>query len=155
MKFLLQLGWLSGSMIAMLALIPAWMAVGFFKKNYAVEPTTFVVWYFLGTAIACSLLRKSPIEIFSPSWGITLSILLVGIALGGVANLLSFNAVGIAPNPGMPTAILGVASVGVFVFSILAYNILPNYFEPASMNWQAFAGIIISVGGVALIATAK
>jgi peptidoglycan/LPS O-acetylase OafA/YrhL len=152
MKYFMGLDWFTQSILATIALMLVWPAIGFFKKNFDVSPSVFVVWYFLGVAIACTFLRDSPFEVFAPGTYSIVAILAIGLLIGGLANMLAFNAVAVAPNPGIPTALFGVASIGVFFISIICYNIWPTYFDKATFDWQSFIGVTLSLAGVAILA---
>ena len=40
--------WLFQSLVSTVLLVPAWLSVGFFGKNYGVRPDVFMVWYLAG-----------------------------------------------------------------------------------------------------------
>lgn len=111
--------WLGQSMIAMLCLIPAWLAIGFLDRNYQVGPDVFLIWYFLGIAVTSVLFGGSSLNAIVPSWKMVGAMLLIGLTIGAIANILLFRAVADAPNPGLPVAIANVASVGVFLVATL------------------------------------
>jgi len=144
--------WLGQSVIAMLCLIPAWLAIGFFDRNYQVRPEVFLIWYFLGVAITSVLFGGSSLNAIVPSKEIVGAILLIGLTVGAIANILLFRAVIVAPNPGLPVAIANVASVGVFLAAALLSRWLPSYFNSVKTDGWAFLGVVLTVIGASLIA---
>lgn len=147
--------WLILSFTSMTLLVPAWLAIGFFDRNFGVNPTVFVVWYFLGVISTASILATSNGTSLVPSWPIVLGIILIGMTIGGVANILLFNAVSLADNPGTPVAIANVASVGVFIAAALLARWLPQYFQQGRFDLWTLIGIAMTVGGIAIIVMKK
>ena len=82
--------WLGQSVIAMLCLIPAWLAIGFFDRNYQVRPDVFLIWYLLGIAITSVLFKASSLNSIVPSWRIAGAMILLGLTIGAFANILLF-----------------------------------------------------------------
>lgn len=144
--------WFGQSLIAMLCLIPAWLAIGFFDRNYQVSPNIFLIWYFLGCIITSILFGGSPLKAIVPSWKTAGVMLLIGLTIGAIANILIFRAVTSAPNPGLPVAIANVASVGVFLAAGLLSWLAPKYFGYVKTDILAFLGVVLTVIGASLIA---
>jgi protein involved in polysaccharide export with SLBB domain len=136
----------------MLCLIPAWLAIGFFNRNYQVGSDVFLIWYFLGIVIASAFLRGQSLNAIIPSWKIVGTILLVGLTFGAVSNILLFRAVATAPNPGLPVAIANVASVGVFLAAAVLSRWAPKYFNVVKIDGVALVGVALVVAGASLIA---
>ena len=44
--------WFAKSLIATAAIVPAFLAIPFFKDRYGVDPLVYLVWYFMATAIS-------------------------------------------------------------------------------------------------------
>lgn len=147
--------WLTQSFTAMALLIPAWLAIGFFDRNYQIKPDIFIIWYFLGVGLNSLLFGQSPMSAVFPSWKLILIILIIGFTVGGVANVALFSAVSKAPNPGLPVAIANVASVGVFFVAALLYRYLPNYFNSVKIDIWALVGLLLTVVGTAIISIRK
>ena len=143
--------WLSQALIAATLLIPVWLAIGFFDRNYQVKPDVFLVWYFPGVAALVMLFGQSPIKALVPSLGIVCAILLIGIP-GGIANVLLFRAVIHAPNPGLPLSILSITNVGVFLVPALLSRWLPDYFDTVKIDMWALLGVILVAVGASIIA---
>lgn len=139
-------------MIAMVLLIPAWLAIGFFGKNFQVGPEVFLVWYFMGAAIMSACFGAPSFGALVPSWKIVGAILLVGLTVGGIANMFLFRAVAGAPNPGLPVALANVASIGVFLMSILLARWLPAYFNSVKFDAWSAVGVVLTIAGASIIA---
>lgn len=143
--------WFGQAMTATLFLIPGWLAIGFFERNFQVKPDVFLVWYALGMAITATWLGESPLQALVTSWRVVGMILLVGFTVGGVANILLFQAVGRAPNPGLPVAIASAASVGVFLVGALLSVWLPRYFDSVKVDAWSLIGLVLTITGVSII----
>jgi drug/metabolite transporter (DMT)-like permease len=144
--------WLVQSFTAVMFLIPPWVAIGFFARNYQIKPEVFLIWYFLGVAAMSAIFGGVPLTQVAPSWKVVGVILLIGLTVGGFANMLLFRAVAGAPNPGLPVALSNVASVGVFVVAGLLAWIMPQYFDKVKMDIWSLAGIALVIVGAAIIA---
>lgn len=146
--------WVWQSVVSMLILSPIWVAIVFFDKNYQIKPNVFLIWYFIGSIAYTAFLEGFSVKSLMPSLGIIFILLVTGL-VGGMANTLLFNAVASAPNPGLPVAIGNGASVGSFVLVVLLSRWVPNYFSESKVDIWAFVGILLTVAGVALIATRR
>lgn len=144
--------WFAQSVVSVLFLIPAWLAIGFFDRNYQVRADVFLIWYFLGVAATSAFFVGTPLNAIVPSGRIVGGLLLVGLTVGGVANVLLFRAVAAAPNPGLAVAISNVASAGVFVAAVLLARWVPNYFGAVKADGWAFLGVVLTIVGASLIA---
>lgn len=147
--------WFSQSAIAMLCLVPAWLAIGFFDKNYHIRPDVFLVWYFLGIVITTVLFRGSPLSSFAPSVKMVGVMLFIGFTIGAISNIMLFRAVASAPNPGLPVAIANVASVGVFFVAVLLARWAPTYFKAVKIDGWSLLGVLLTIAGVSIIATRR
>jgi hypothetical protein len=150
-----NIGWFAQSIIAATLLVPAWLAIGFFHKNFRVQPEVFLIWYFVGVCIASIIMNThatNSIKSIFPSLILVCIILFIGFSIGGVANVQLFKAIGNAPNPGIPVAIANTASIGVFIFSALLAMLLPRYFNAPQMDFWTFVGVILTIIGVSIIA---
>ena len=148
-------GWLMQSLIAMLLLVPAWISIGFFDRNFQVKSDIFLIWYFMGAAIASACLNGLSYEKIVPSCKLASVMMLIGLTFGSAANILLFRAVVIAPNPGLPVAIANVASVGVFLVSLLLCRWLPSYFSTVKIDKWSLLGVGLTIIGSAIIATRR
>ncbi len=143
--------WFYQSVAAALLLVPTWLAVGFFQKNFGLRSEVFLVWNMIGITIGVYVFDR---KIFDPSIPVVAitTVVLLGLTIGTSANVLLFRAVITAPNPGLPLVLLGITNALVFVVSILLGRILPKYFEQAAFDYFHLLGIFLVSTGVALIA---
>lgn len=148
----MSMGWLGQSFLAVAFLIPVWLAIGFFDRNHQVKPDVFVVWYFLGVAIASAFAGGHSLRTIAPSLGLVCTLLVIGVVAGGLANIPLFRAVVSAPNPGLPVAIANTASVGVFFLAWLLGRWVPKYFATVTMDGWALLGVVLVVSGASIIA---
>jgi hypothetical protein len=119
-----------------------------------VDPLVFLVWYFGGTALAIALflgLARGPSTVL-PQIPALLGILAIGMVFGAFANGSLFQAVSLAPNPGLPPVIYATSSVLVFVLSALLANTLPALFNPVSTEPGRVAGLLLVLAGLYLLA---
>ncbi len=98
--------WFVKSVIATLSVTPTFIAIPFFKAR-GIDPLIFLVWYFLGSAagVAAFTAAGGKTETLLPDIGPLLAIFAIGLVCGSMANGNLFQAVGIAPNPGLPPVI--------------------------------------------------
>ena len=96
--------WFSKSIVATFFVVPAFIAIPFFNTRFGVDPLVFLVWYFIGTALSISLyfVVIGKASVLLPSVNLVLAFVAIGIAFGSIANGSLFQAVSIAPNPGIP-----------------------------------------------------
>ncbi|MBI2039398.1 MAG: hypothetical protein HYT22_03960 [Candidatus Niyogibacteria bacterium] len=144
--------WLWQSVISMLCLIVPWLSIGFFDRNFQVRPDVFLIWYFLGVAATSMFFGGAPFTAIAPSWKLVGGMLFVGLTFGAIANLLIFRAVAVAPNPGLPLAIVNVSSVAVFVISALLARWIPDHFSPVKTDLWSATGVLLTIIGASLIA---
>lgn len=150
------MSWFGQSIVATIFLIPAFLAIGFFEKNYHVKPSVFLIWYVLGVGMASAFFGPAKATELFPSLRFTGAIVFIGLTAGGIANVLLYQAVAHAPNPGLPVVISnGGASMGVFLVAALLAYLLPTYFNPVKVDFQSFLGIVLTVMGISLIALRK
>ncbi len=146
--------WVSKSLVSLGCLIPAWLAIGFFWKNYGVRAEVTMLWYFggliLGSAASVPFAGIFKAVDFIPTVPL-LAIALLGGTFGLVANLLLFQAIPLAPNPALPVAIANTSSLFVFVFSAALALLLPRYFDPAALDLRSFAGLLAALAALYLI----
>lgn len=144
------MNWISQSLLATALLVFPWLMVGFFGRNYAIKPEVFLVWYFLGAMVVFTGAGKS--STFSIPLGVIGAIFIIGLTMGGFANILLFRAVAGAPNPGLAVAISGLASVGVYLVSIPLGKWAPRYFDATKFDPWFFLGVLLAIAGVAIVA---
>ena len=118
--------WLLQSLIGLVFVTPAWLAIPFFREHYGVQSSVFLVWYMVGcagmVALYLAVSAQSPggsvASTLVPSWNAVVYIMLVGLVCGGIANIAIFSAVVNAPNPGMAVAVMNGAAALTYLCSI-------------------------------------
>jgi hypothetical protein len=142
--------WFWQSVIGAFFLIPGWIAIPFFQKNFGVRPEDFIVWYLLAAAFAPVFFGSAAVV---PGPGVAASIMAVGLVVG-YANILAYRAtVNNPPNPGIPVAIFtGLSTTGVVLATIALAYLLPKYFNTATIDFRTIAGVAFIIAGMWLIA---
>lgn len=148
--------WLWYSILATSVIVPVFISIPYFAKNYHVKPEVFLAWYFIGSPIGVSLwlsLNGRTADLL-PEGGeaAVLAILLIGATFGAGANSSLFKAVVLAPNTGFPPAIYSAASVIVYLASAGLASRLPRYFNPVNTDPDRFLGVLLVVAGLFLTA---
>jgi hypothetical protein len=147
--------WLVKSAIATVAVIPVFIAIPYFRRNFGVDPLVYLCWYFTAAAISVATylsLSGRANELIMPGPGVVAAIIAIGLTLGAIANGALFQAVIAAPNPGLPPVIYATSSMVIFVISIFLANSFPQIFVPATSDPLRLAGIILVIGGLFLLA---
>lgn len=144
--------WILQSFTALFFLIPAWLAIGFFKRNFEVSSDVFLFWYMLGIIIALACYKELSGQTIGLPWKMAGAILLLGLTIGAAANILIFRAVASAPNPGLALSITNATSIGVFLAAIALSRLAPNYFNSAKFDPWTFLGVILTVVGISIVA---
>ena len=96
--------WFSKSILATLCIVPSFIAVPFMKFRFGVDPLVFLAWYFGATSISIVvylLICGRSEEILPPASALAI-IITIGAIFGALANGSLFQAIGLAPNPGLP-----------------------------------------------------
>lgn len=149
--------WFVKSILATVSIVPAFIAIPFFKFKFGVDPLVFLVWYFGATAVSIAVFwsLSAGADELVPAMPVVLSIIAIGIVFGTFANGSLFQAIGIAPNPGLPPVIYASASMIVFFLSAFLASTLPSLFKPVSVELSRAAGIFLVVAGLYLLAGGK
>jgi hypothetical protein len=146
--------WFAKSLLATAAIVPSFIAIPFFRRNLAVDPLVFVIWYFGGTAlsIAVYVCFSRGLQAIAPQLPALIGILAIGMIFGAFANGSLFQAVSVAPNPGLPPVIYATSSVLVFALSALLASTLPAFFSPVTTELTRVAGLLLVLAGLYLVA---
>jgi len=144
--------WLFLSIAGTMLVVPGWIAIGFFAKNFQVSGRLFFLYYALGMFIGALPLLFAVHEKILLPWQIAIAILLAGILFGATGNMLIFHALALAPNQALPIVITQAVSILVFAVSVGLYRILPKYFPITAFDLQYFLGTLLVIAGVVLIA---
>jgi len=143
--------WVAQSFIALFCLIPAWLAIGFFDRNFKVSSDVFLFWYMLGIIIALACFKGFSGETIGLPWKMAGAILIIGLTVGAIANIMIFRAVAGAPNPGLALSIANAANVGVFLAAFALSLWAPSYFNSAKFDSWSFLGVMLVVVGVSIV----
>ncbi len=147
--------WLWCSAVATVSVAPVLLAIPFFARHFHVKPEAFTLWYFASVAggIALWLALAGRAADLSPGGaGAALGIVLVGVTFGAAANGFLFQAIALAPNPGLPSVMYAGASVIVFFASAALAHRLPMFFGRVNTDLDRFVGIVLVLAGMFLIA---
>ncbi len=149
-----SLGWTGKAVASALGVVPVFLAIPFFAKNFQVRPEAFMPWYFLGAALGVGswiCLDGRAADLFRGR-EIVLPIVAIGLTFGAVTNYTLFQSIGFAPNPGLPPVIFGSASIVLFVLSAVLANQLPQFFNPVRTDLDRILGILLVLAGLFLVA---
>ncbi|PPR09023.1 MAG: hypothetical protein CFH41_02842 [Alphaproteobacteria bacterium MarineAlpha11_Bin1] len=149
--------WFTKSILATLCIVPSFIAIPFMKFRFGVDPLVFLAWYFGATAISIvvylSLSGRSG-EIL-PQSPVLAIILLIGAVFGALANGSLFQAIGLAPNPGLPPVMYATSSMLVFFLSVVLAGTFPALFKPVVADFGRIVGICFVLAGLYLLAGGK
>jgi hypothetical protein len=146
--------WFAKSILATLSIVPVYIAIMYFKTRLGIDPLVFLVWYFGATSlsVAIYLSVNGQAGDLMPSAPSILAMIAFGLVIGALANGLLFQAVGLAPNPGLPPIIYAGSSMITFLLSAALAGALPWLFDPVSFELKRLAGIALVLGGLYLLA---
>ncbi len=146
--------WLTKTLLATALLVPAWLSIGFFEKAFRLRAEVVTMWYMFGIALgsmfALPMFKIVTPREMAPNTSV-LWVLLVGLVIGTSSNQLLFSSLSQAPNPGIPIAISNGAGALVFLVAGGLAAWLPQHFSAVSMDRYHLLGILLTVGGTALI----
>ena len=88
--------WLRDTLIGLLFVVPAILAISFFRRIFNISAEVFIPWYYLGitaTLFISTLVSGESLGKFinQPKW-VILGMLLVGLTVGAGANIVTFRA---------------------------------------------------------------
>ena len=149
------LGWLWFSAFATLSVVPVFIAIPFFARNFQVKPEAFTSWYFASVSVGVAAwlwLAGRGAALPPGGLGAAGGIIVVGRPFGAAANALLVRAVSVAPNPGLPPVVYSGASVIVFLAAAALADRFPRVFNPVNTDLDRFLGIVLVIAGVFLIA---
>jgi len=155
MNFLINLDWLSKSLVVMVCMIPLVIMFNFFGKNYGVRPEALTFAWVIGVGIGVAFSVYS-LDMFDTKILYTpliplLVIVLLGIVFGTPVNILLVQAVPQAPNPALPFTIMNIGSVGAYLLAPALAILLPKYFDSMSFNWVNLTGVSMVAIGLGLV----
>lgn len=145
--------WFGKSVLATFCVVPAFIAIPFFKGRYGVDPMVFLIWYFIGTSLSISVyfVVVGKAAVLVPSLGLVTTFIAIGVVFGSVANGSLFQAVGLAPNPGIPPVIYATSSIVVFFLSLFLASRFPAAFTQVTADASRLIGIFLVLFGLYLL----
>lgn len=155
---MLKMHWLLATLFSVLAMIPAWMAPNFLKRNFGVELVPFMFWYYIALCAAllvCLKWTTNEGEFFTqlvPAFWPVVGIFVFGLTIGFIGNITTFVAVTQAPNPGLPQAVKNMQTVGLLFVSMWAGSYFPQWFKEGHVDGWQIAGTFLTVIGATMIA---
>jgi hypothetical protein len=158
MDFISNMGWLGKTLVATVSLIPVMIFFNTFVKQ-GMKPEVVIFTWMAGTAIGIfltplglSFLEVKDLTIFDFSLNRLMALLLLlAIVFGSVGNIMLGQAIPLSPNPALPFAIAGLASVIAYVLCPVLAIFLPKFFPSVSFNWINLLGLIGISISVAMI----
>ena len=150
-----ELNWASTAIIGMFCIVPSWVAIGFFEKNYSMRPEVFMIWYFFGVLIGSTCLLASRGISIMPAFSPWMQVVAIGLTFGVVANMMLFAATAAAPNPAFTSAIAGTASLVIFCLSFALFRVFPKFFHAVKFEGYDLLGIVVIIAGVFLLARSR
>lgn len=149
--------WFVKSIIATVCIVPSFIAIPFFKFRYGVDPLVFLAWYFAATAVSIAgyIAVSGRAAELVPPVPVIASVITIGLVFGALANGTLFQAIGLAPNPGLPPVMYATASMIVFFLSALLAGSFPALFKPVIVDTGRLIGIMMVLVGLYLLAGGK
>lgn len=149
--------WFVKSIIATVCIVPSFIAIPFFKFRYGVDPLVFLAWYFAATAVSIAgyIAVSGRAAELVPPVPVVASVIAIGLIFGALANGTLFQAIGLAPNPGLPPVMYATASMIVFFLSAILASSFPVLFKPVIVDTGRVIGIMMVLLGLYLLAGGK
>lgn len=152
---MMSFGWFGKSAIAAVLFVVPFLSVPFFSRNFGLRPEAVLVWYGIGLVLGCfgwgltlDVVRMNEL---SPSWPFFMAAV-VGAIFSALPNILFYQALATAPNPGLSMAVINLSTVLTYFAALLLAGALPRWFAAARFDWVHLVGIILTVAGVAFLA---
>jgi hypothetical protein len=146
--------WFAKSILATLCIVPSFIAIPFLKFRYGIDPLVFLAWYFGATAVSISgyIAVSGRAAELVPPMPLVITVVVIGIVFGALANGALFQAIGLAPNPGLPPVMYATSSMIVFFLSALLATTFPALFKPVIVDTGRVIGIVLVLVGLYLLA---
>jgi len=147
--------WFSKAFVGMLLISPLMLVTGVAERNFGIRSEVTALLWMQGVSvglIACLVQQGRGHEILavSPMW---FAILLYATIAGGPGNVLAFQALVIAPNPGLVSSILNGTALVAFILAPALALLSPTLFPPWQFSWREAFGVVLMFAGAGLIAT--
>ena len=145
------MSWLQYSLVAMVALVPLLVSTGVAAKHFGIKADVIPIYYGVGVTIGILL------WILSKSRGHELVIgkpqiffVILGMTCGVAVNVCFFKALSMAPNPGLPPAIVNGSSAIAFFIMVPLAAMAPKLFQQVQISWKHALGLILVLIGTSL-----
>jgi drug/metabolite transporter (DMT)-like permease len=145
------MSWLQYSLVAMVALVPLLVSTGVAAKHFGIKADVIPIYYGLGVTIGIlfwilSKSRGSELIIAKPH----LFFVVLGMTCGVAVNICFFKALAIAPNPGLPPAVINGSSALAFFIVVPLAAFAPKIFQQAQISWRHALGLGLVLIGTSL-----
>lgn len=144
--------WFMRALIAMTCFVPMFVTIRIMSKFYATKPEVSLALWGIGVALGVTgwlifVGRSVELAPTPPR----LVVLAMGVVIGTLGNVMLFQSVNMAPNPGMAAAVVNTNAVATFLVMPLLALLLPKVFERGSFSWtQLFYVLLVTAGTVGL-----
>jgi len=151
--FSAEASWIAKVLISAILIAPFTTFIVFFNKQFGMRGEVFFFAWILGTIIAFLLFARLGGTMATLSVPLIpfLAAMVLGVCIGGVANLLYAQSIPMAPNPGLPPALFSISIPLAYLLSYGASKIVPNQLPHIEFNWINFGGILVLIIALAMI----
>ena len=147
--------WVMKALVAVGLMAPLATLITFFNKRFGLSGEAFFFAWILGvgTAFVCFAKLSSTTNIMDLMKPILpfLIVLVIGIALGGMANVFLAQSISAAPNPALPWAIFSINTPLAYLLSYWLSKIYPSNFPSIEFSWINFGGIVFLGIGLMMV----
>ena len=155
LQFAESWSWFAKSLVAVGLMAPLAALMVFFNKRFGMSGEAFLFAWVIGVALAfiCFAEMSSTIstrELVKPLVPF-LVVLVIGMILGGLANVFLAQAIPVAPNPALPLAIFSVNVPAAYLLSYWMGKVSPANFPPIEFSFVNFGGTIVLGFGLAMV----
>ena len=149
---MINIGWLEKCLIAMIIFVIFYLSANSIGRQFNTKPESIMAYYLIGSSmgIVIWLITSGQAEILKIAKPLIV-IGLLGLILGTIANIYLIQAVIEANNPGLPSTIIGLCGVFVYIIGSLLAVILPKYFGHIKFDWLHLVGVLLIFAGIGII----
>jgi len=152
LEFASAWSWWMKALIAVAFMAPVSILVVFFGKRYNLSSEAFFLAWLVGSALAFVWFAATSstiavASVFRPL-GPFLAVVVLGVLLGGIANVLVAQSIPQAPNPALPWGIIAVNTPIAYICAVLFSSLAPRLFPPVSFSAINLLGIFVLVIGI-------
>lgn len=155
LQFAESWSWVVKTLVAVGLMAPLATLMVFFNKRFGLSGEAFFFAWIIGVAVAficfaemsSTLTTRNLVKPLLPF----LMVLIMGVMLGGVANVFLAQAIPAASNPGLPWAIFSINTPIAYLLSYWMSKVSPANFPVVEFSWINFGGIIFLGVGLAMV----